>query len=599
MQKEMNERGKKVLINELKKLISKNRIEEVRSVEKSARRVGEVIDVLRDALRSSTLGVYNGAVYWFSGRIYERLDAGMQGRSGEFGDIIYELLLYVSGERGDLMRLETAIRICWRVVASKELRLSRDIVVFKNCVLNVESGTTYPFSPKFVQFYAMDYDYDPNAKGHMWDEFLAEVLPNESYRLILQEFIGALFIDRSKLKIEKMLILKGSGSNGKSVVFSAVTGILGRRNVSNYDIGKLVSGNEAKQNIADMNGRRLNYASETRRFSLNGESGTLKALISGEPVEARMIYCSPFTAYDIPLMMMNANQMPDFGDWSYGMRRRVIVLPFTVEIPEWRQRRDLPDLLRDEYPYIFNWAMEGRRRLIRNGGRFTENRVIEQLMDELHAESSSVLMFMQARGYERQSLNESDAVPVWTAMRDLYSEYCYWCVRSDEYAEGKRVFARVLEENGYKRRRGQGGVQFALYGELAMRAELKRIKRKEEYGDAKEPPMDPTLALKWRNDMVKQVQYETGWGEVCFGTRELLDAVGFKFNVLSQIKNGNLDGMYLKKHDQYFFNLGAVNAQFVPKYKQFLKGGSVAIGSKKSTLDEINDMIKKQNERFN
>ena len=595
----MTDENRGLLINELKRLITDKRIEEVRNIDKGSRRVGSIIDLLRDVLRSSTLGMYNGAAYWFGGRIYERLDSGSHGRGGEFGDIMYELMLYITGDKSDLLRIESVIKVCWRVIMSKELVLTRDVVVFRNCVLNVDTGRTYDFSPRFVQFYALDYDYDPMVKGHLWDEFLREVLPNESYRMILQEFIGALFVDRSKLKIEKMLILKGAGSNGKSVVFSAVTGILGRRNVSNYDVGKLIMGSEAKQNIADMNGRRLNYASETRKCSLGSESGTLKALISGEPVEARMIYCSPFTAYDIPLMMMNANQMPDFGDWSYAMRRRIIVLPFSVEIPEWRQKKDLPEMLRKEYPYILNWALEGRARLIRNRGRFTENKVIEQLMDELHAENSTVLLFMQTKGFERMSHTEQDAVPTWTKLADLYSDYCYWCVRSDEYAEGKRVFARVLDENGYKKKRTGNGICYALYGANAVQEQVKRIKRKEKYGEPKkEAPMDPTLALKWRNDMVRQVKYETGWKNVCFGVRELTDAIGFKFNVSSHIKNGNLDGMYLSKYEHIFFNVDAVLEEFIPKYKNMIKNG-VAFGTKTTTKRELEEMMQQQANNFN
>lgn len=594
----MRDESRERLLGELKGLIPDGRIEEIRKIERSVRRVGCEIDLLRDVLRSSTMGMWCGAVYWFSGRIYERLEGGVRG--GEFGDLIYEMIRYISGDWcDDVLRIESAIRVLWRVVSSRELCMTRNVVVFKNCVLNLDTGEVSGFSSRFVQFYALDYDYDPNAKGHMWDEFLREVLPVESHRMILQEFIGALFVDRSKIKIEKMLILKGAGSNGKSVVFNAVTGILGRRNVSNYDLGKLVIGNEARQNIADMNGRRLNYASETRRCNLGNESGTLKALISGEPVEARMIYCSPFTAYDIPLMMMNANQMPDFGDWSYGMRRRIMVLPFDVEIPEWRQRKDLSDLLRREYPYILNWALEGRARLLRNQGRFTENRAIEQLLDELHAESSSVLMFMQTKGYERMALTERDTAPIWTSLSDLYSDYCYWCVRSDEYSEGKRTFARVLDESGFKKKRGANGIRYALYGESALQAEVRRIKRKEQYGEEKkEAPMDPSLALKWRNDMVKRIQYETGWRKVCFGTRELTDAIGFKFNVLSQIKNGNLDGMYILRYTHYFFNLDVVMTEFVPKYRNLIRGGASAKGEKAAVALELKEMISKQEREY-
>ena len=83
-----------------------------------------------------------------------------------------------------------------------------------------------------------------------------------------------------------MLVLRGSGSNGKSVVFETIMGILGRENVSNFGIGALITGNERKKNIAFINGKRLNYCSEIQALEFGKDSDTLKSLISGEPTEA-------------------------------------------------------------------------------------------------------------------------------------------------------------------------------------------------------------------------------------------------------------------------------------------------------------------------
>lgn len=94
-----------------------------------------------------------------------------------------------------------------------------------------------------------------------------------------------------------------------------------------------------KKNIAFINGKRLNYCSEIQALEFGKDSDTLKSLISGEPTEARPIYGDNFTAYNIPLLMANANQMPYLKDWSYGMRRRICIIPFEVEIPKARQKK--------------------------------------------------------------------------------------------------------------------------------------------------------------------------------------------------------------------------------------------------------------------
>lgn len=95
-----------------------------------------------------------------------------------------------------------------------------------------------------------------------------------------------------------------------------------------------------EKNIAFINGKRLNYCSEIQALEFGNDSDTLKSLISGEPTEARPIYGDNFTAYNIPLLMANANQMPYLKDWSYGMRRRICIIPFEVEIPKARQKKN-------------------------------------------------------------------------------------------------------------------------------------------------------------------------------------------------------------------------------------------------------------------
>lgn len=59
----------------------------------------------------------------------------------------------------------------------------------------------------------------------------------------------------------------------------------------------------AKQNIASINGKRLNYCSEMQTKEFGANADALKALISGEPFEVRLVYINNFTARNIPLLM--------------------------------------------------------------------------------------------------------------------------------------------------------------------------------------------------------------------------------------------------------------------------------------------------------
>ena len=553
----------------------------------STKRVDGYVSLLRMAFGKCSIGTFNGEVYFFTGRIWELL--GYDG----FGNLIYDVMESLGVPQGDYGRIEGIVRVCRRVVSVRELHLSVDRVVFRNCVYNVRENRVEDFSPECVQFSQLDYDYDANAKGYIWDEFLRQVLPLEGYRNILQEYIGSLFVARTEARMETMMILKGSGSNGKSVVFDTIIGILGRENVSNFGIDELCGGgSERKRNIATMNGKRLNYASETRKFVIDGSSGTLKALISGEPIEARAMYGSNFTAYDIPQIMINTNQMPEIKDWSYGMRRRLCIIPFNVEIPKWRQNKSLSSELRKEYSYIFNWAMQGRRKFVANQYKLDENAMMEEVMEEYYVESNSVLLYLSSTGYEKNPSVIIDQPPVWIQFKNLYADYCRWCLANDEFRENTRRVNQILREAGYKSRRFSGTSQFAFYGDKAMALQKETLRKKNEQkklllGKVRDLHMNVSEIRA----MMDEVRRDTGWKRFVAGFKDLAEYIELPVNVQYEMMRGSLEGFYEIYKGIYFFNLDDIDEYWKPKYESRLRGREVRKAEKRRNKEILEEAM--------
>ena len=554
---------------ELVSLCSKEDIEGLHSLERKDVRGDMLTTMLRDAVGRSSLGMYNGCVYCFTGRIYEPLS------NDEFGEMVYAVMRALGVRMGDYGKIESIIRVLRRKVGSRQLRVTTDVMVFRNCMLRIDTGEVMPFSRDYVQLSCVDYDYDADAVGTIWDQFLKEVLPDGSSRAILQEFIGALFIDRHKVRIEQMMILKGSGSNGKSVVFDTLMGILGHNNVTNFGLDELVgSGTERKRNVATMNGKRLNYASETRRFTIDGGSGSLKALISGEPMEARAMYGENFVARDIPLIMINTNHMPELRDWSYGMRRRIMLLPFDVEIPRWKQNPELPEWLKKEYPYIFNWAMAGRARFISNGYKFTNSDAIDELIDDYHAESSTMLMFLRTQGFNRDRGVVLDMPPVWVPFGQLYNDYAEWCTAHDEYIETKRKASRVLNEAGYGRKRLAASLYIALFGEAAMRyktTQMRYARARREMNEIASKRGLQKKTMREVRDLVEGVMLDNKWRRVAAGFAELKEYLGYDVDIGKYMMNGSFEGMYLVADGLYIFNLDSIDRHWRPEYESKIR----------------------------
>lgn len=457
------ERSKyKKLVTELFSLMSGEKLSAALDEKKSAGRVDAVQDLIREAVKKSSIGKFNGNPYFFGGRIYEEMTWD------DFGNLIYDLMKKCDLPNGDYSRVEGVIKVCKRVVSGKMLTPNNAIVVFNNCVFDMDNKVVHSFNKKWVQTTSVPYDYNPREHVFMWRDFLDQVLPDKKMQKVLQEFLGSIFIDRTKAKLETMLVLRGSGSNGKSVVFETVLGLLGRDNVSNFGIGALISGSEKKKNIAYINGKRLNYCSEIQALEFGKDSDTLKSLISGEPTEARPLYGDNFTAYNIPLLMANANQMPYLKDWSYGMRRRICIIPFEVEIPRNQQRKSLARDLEHEYPAIFNWILEGRDRFINNGYKLTDSKELDKVMDEYQSESSTVMRFMFQMNYMCRYENIVDAEPKWITSAVLYQRYLRWCDDNQiDNPENVTKFGRILSDAGYRKRRVAHGQVYGIYGKVA------------------------------------------------------------------------------------------------------------------------------------
>jgi len=152
--------------------------------------------------------------------------------------------------------------------------------------------------------YQLPFEFDPESIAPLFQKYLDKVQPDKDRQKILAEYLGYLFVKPSTLKLEKTLLLYGSGANGKSVFFEVVNALLGgNQNVSNYSLQSLTNDNGYFR--AMLANKLVNYASE-----INGklEASIFKQLVSGEPIEARLPYGEPFTLTNYAKLIFNCNE---------------------------------------------------------------------------------------------------------------------------------------------------------------------------------------------------------------------------------------------------------------------------------------------------
>ncbi len=91
----------------------------------------------------------------------------------------------------------------------------RQIIVFKNGVLDLKSGELKTHSPEWLYTIGIPHNYNTEATCVHFERFIGEVLPLEAHRLVKQ-LLGFLLIPSTDFR--KFFVFLGEGANGKSTL---------------------------------------------------------------------------------------------------------------------------------------------------------------------------------------------------------------------------------------------------------------------------------------------------------------------------------------------------------------------------------------------
>jgi len=297
--------------------------------------------------------------------------------------------------------------------------------------------------------YVLPFEYDLQKGAPIFQRYLHRVLPDESSRMVLQEFMGYVFVKH--LKLEKALILLGEGQNGKSVMFEIVMELFGKVNVSTKSLGDLTDRDSGNDNRAKLGDKLLNYGSEIRGKDIDADM--FKRLVSGEPVAAREKYKTGFDLENKCKFMFNANKLPEGAEQSDAYYRRFTIVPFTVKITEEEKDPELHSKIIDmELPGVLNWVIEGLDRLLQQKG-FTQCVAAEQALEQYQKESNTVVGYVE----------EYSMVPNVESFRltnDLYKEYRFFCQDSGYRPMAKNSFSSELVKLNFQKHRTASGRGF-------------------------------------------------------------------------------------------------------------------------------------------
>jgi len=309
-----------------------------------------------------------------------------------------------------------------------------------NVLINLQNGT-FEITPTkrglrdfersdFIT-HQLPFEYEPEATAPLFNKYLDEVLPDKDKQKVFAEYCGYIFIKPSVLKLEKMLILYGTGANGKSVFFEILNALLGTENISNYSLQSLTNDNGYFR--AKIANKLVNYASE-----INGrlETDIFKQMASGEPIEARLPYGEPFIINEYAKLIFNCNELPKDVEHTPAYFRRFLIIGFDVTIPEDNQDKQLPQkIINNELSGVFNWILQGLERLLEQK-KFSKCEAIENARTNYEKQSDSVKMFIEEFEYSTST--------DYTTISILYNQYKSFCIEDGFRPVNKSNFMKRL-----------------------------------------------------------------------------------------------------------------------------------------------------------
>ena len=327
--------------------------------------------------------------------------------------------------------------------------LTRNMINFSNGTLDISADGSVNFrnhDPDDLLRYALPFHYDEEADCEQFTKFLDEVIPEKEKQLNIAEFLGSCF---SNIKHEKLMLLYGSGANGKSVILEIVTRVFGEDNIAHNTLEEIT--NPLGYYRGTLMDCLLNYAGE---ISDKVNPDAMKKLASREPMNARYVWGRPFVIKDYCRAAFNCNRLPEVKDNSDGYFRRFLIIHFAITVSKEKQNPRLPEeICETDLPGIMNWVIDGLQRLIKQNGKFTPSPSTEDILDEYRRLSNSVKLFVDRLKEESEKSYEAFA---------LYSRYKKFCQDNEISAVSQRQFSPEIQKYGVLKRRLARGVMYEV-----------------------------------------------------------------------------------------------------------------------------------------
>jgi putative DNA primase/helicase len=296
--------------------------------------------------------------------------------------------------------------------------------------------------------------YDPDASAPIFHQFLNRIMPAEEMQKFLQRWFGYSMLGLTSE--QALAFFYGMGANGKSALTDLIARLMGSY-AATAKIESLTgqnrrSGGDATPDLIGIVAARMVRASEPEK-GVQWQEGLIKQLTGGEPILVRALNENFFEATPIFKLTIGGNHAPDIRGMDDGIWRRLMIVPFDVQIPKAERDPLIVNRMLEEGPGILNWLIEGAIAYLEGG--LAPPSQVSSATDELRQDADPYGKFLdeacEVTGHDRDSITS----------RELMLAFMYWQMRRGETPFKERTISTNMKDHSRRWRSPRTGKQFA------------------------------------------------------------------------------------------------------------------------------------------
>ena len=303
--------------------------------------------------------------------------------------------------------------------------------------------------------------YEPDAKSSIFDAYRARVFGGDrDLEMFVQRACG--YCLTGSTAEEVFFVAYGGPASGKTTIVEAMSAALGDYATPTPIQTFLRRRNQEgpRNDLARLVGSRLVTATEVPPGQYFDEA-SVKQLTGGDRVPARFLYREYFDFTPAFKIWIAANHRPRVRDDDPAIWRRILAIPFKVEIPKAERQPQIKQCLRDparDGRAVLAWAVEGCLAYQRDG--LAPPRTIQQATAEYRDESDTFGRFLE----DCAVLGPAE----WTPWEVIAAAYRNWCARNgNRYPLGEASLRERLRSRDCAPEKGNGvrgwkGIRFGF-----------------------------------------------------------------------------------------------------------------------------------------